>query len=266
METKILLDSKAFPNSGFYILRTKNLYLIVNCNRYKIGHKHNDLLSFELYGYDKTFLLDSGTFIYTAYPEWRNKFRSTKYHNTVVVDGEEQNIFNSKNLFNMSNNAAIKVYNWSITENFNFLDAQHSGYERLNHPVTHRRQVLFDKRDGFWVIRDILTGVGKHDLDIYFHFAPLEIEIIGNRAVRTKCKGANLVCFPLGQDELNLNIEDGWVSYSYGTKVRAPIARYSKSVEVPSEFITMLYPFVGSQPELEEISLKGRNLLKEILH
>lgn len=61
----------------------------------------------------------------------RNLFRSTRYHNTVMVDGEEQNIFDKDNLFGMQLDAAVKVNRWLITENYDLLDAEHNGYARL---------------------------------------------------------------------------------------------------------------------------------------
>jgi uncharacterized heparinase superfamily protein len=106
------LESKAFPQGGFYIMRHGDLYMIVDCvpadPKSPSGHKHNSRLSFELFACDKSFIIDPGTYIYTADKEMRNLFRSTKYHNTIVVDGEEQNRFEEDELF----------ARWLVTENY----------------------------------------------------------------------------------------------------------------------------------------------------
>ena len=54
------------------------------------GHGHADALSLVLFSRGKELLTDPGTFVYNCAPEWRNFFRSTKAHNTVVVDGKDQ--------------------------------------------------------------------------------------------------------------------------------------------------------------------------------
>jgi len=116
------LKSKTFPQGGFYIMRHDDLYMIIDCvpadPKLPSGHKHNSRLSFELFAGDKSFIIDPGTYIYTADKEMRNLFRSTKYHNTVVVDGEEQNRFAEDELFGMNLDAAVKVNGWVVAENY----------------------------------------------------------------------------------------------------------------------------------------------------
>src|SRR5206468_3500651 len=75
------LESKAFPEGGFYVLRSDRAHVIVDCGevgmRGRGGHGHNDILSFELW-LDRTNLVtDCGAYLYTASREWRNRFRST---------------------------------------------------------------------------------------------------------------------------------------------------------------------------------------------
>jgi uncharacterized heparinase superfamily protein len=126
------LESKAFPHGGFYFMRHGNLYMILDCvsadPKAPSGHKHNSRLSFELFAYDRSFIVDPGTYVYTADKEMRNLFRSTRYHNTVVVDGEEQNRFDEDELFTMKPDAAVRVNRWLVTETYDFLDAEHNGY------------------------------------------------------------------------------------------------------------------------------------------
>ena len=241
----ILLESKAFPQGGFYIMRHDDLYMIIDCvpadPKAPSGHKHNSRLSFELFAYGKSFIIDPGAYIYTADKEMRNLFRSTRYHNTVVVDSEEQNRFNEDELFTMKLDAAVRVNEWLVTEKYDFLDAEHNGYARLKNPVVHRRQIYFNKEKGHWVIKDMLTGRGRHKFGLYFHFAPMRLREKDELAVETDNRdGANIVIMPLKTEGVSMEIENGWVSYSYGTKVEAPIVKYSKTAEVPCEFVTVI--------------------------
>src|SRR5262249_4793223 len=72
---------------------SEQLYAIIDCGdngaRGRGSHAHSDALSIEVYALGETFLRDPGTFIYSASERWRNLFRSTAYHNTVRVDGED---------------------------------------------------------------------------------------------------------------------------------------------------------------------------------
>lgn len=243
------LRSKAFPEGGFYIMRRDSLYMIVDCvpsnSKAPSGHKHNSRLSFELFAYDKSFIIDPGAYIYTADKDMRNLFRSTRYHNTVVVDNEEQNRFHEDELFNMGRDAAVVVNRWETNDEYDLLDAEHSGYKRLKNPVTHRRHILFNKKEGCWIIRDTLTGDGEHQFDLYFHLAPLEIELDKKSplAVTTKTEGANLAIIPLETKEVSVEILEGWVSYRYGVKLKAPIVKYSKKGHTPASFCSILYPY-----------------------
>ena len=259
------LESKAFPEGGFYIMRHGNLYMIIDCvpadPKAPSGHKHNSRLSFELFAYDKSFIIDPGTYIYTADKEMRNLFRSTKYHNTVVVDGKEQNRFDKDNLFGMELDAAVNVNRWVVTDKYDLLDAEHSGYSRLN--VVHRRRIYFNKEKGYWIIKDMLTGTGRHKFELYFHFAPMDLKKEKDElGIETGNKnGANIAIVPLEIDGLKLAIENGWVSYSYGTKVEAPIVKYSKTAEVPTEFVTCIA--TGRVPSVEEIAMITKSM-KEV--
>jgi len=89
--------SKAFSDSGWYVMRNNKDYCIISCGpngqNGNGGHAHNDKLSFELCIDGKDIIVDPGTYVYTQLPEWRNKFRSTAYHNTVMIDNKEQNRF-----------------------------------------------------------------------------------------------------------------------------------------------------------------------------
>ena len=241
------IGSRAFPDAGWYIMRDDKNYMIISCGpngqNGNGGHCHNDKLSFELCVDGKDVIVDPGTYVYTAGPEWRNKFRSTTYHNTVVVDGKEQNRFDRKNLFWLRNEAKVKVNRWETNDEYDFLDIQHSGYERLSEPVTHRRQIFFYKKESYCIIKDILTGKGKHTFDLCFHFVPVELEIDKENplVVHSSIKdGTNIAIIPTASKGLNFFIEEEWVSRSYGRKIRAPVVKYF----APVEFCSILCPYV----------------------
>ena len=99
-----------YPQFGIYLFKGKNIYLCVNASdngqKGNAGHAHNDKLSFELFIGNQCIYEDSGTYVYTAMPEVRNEFRSTKKHNTIYT-GMEQNEFNG--LFSMNSRTECTV-------------------------------------------------------------------------------------------------------------------------------------------------------------
>lgn len=252
------LKSKAFPKAGIYIMRHDDLYMIVDCgdNGYDGQgiHGHNDTLSFELCAYGHTFITDSGTYVYTAAPVWRNRFRSTAYHNTVVVDKQEMNPIDETRLrlFSLPTVAQPTVNKWDTTTEYDLLDAQHNGYERLPEPVTHRRQIYFDKKDGYWIIKDILTGEGEHLFEWYFHFdSDIKVEIVDALSVKTQSSSAaGVILHPLKAEGFNVELVDSWVSKSYGIKEQAQGVKYSKQSNVPLFFSMVISPYESYAPEI----------------
>jgi len=267
-EQKSAATSKDLTDGGYYVMRHEDLYMIVDGissnPKAPTGHRHNSRLSFELFAYDKSFIIDPGAYIYTADKEMRNLFRSTGYHNSIVVDGQEQNRFNENELFSIALDAAVTVNRWESNDKQDFLDIEHNGYGRLNDPVIHRRQILFDKEAGYWVIKDKLNGQGKHQFDIYFHFAPMEIEMDRDfpLAVKTRTTGANLAVIPQEIEGLSVEMLEGWVSFQYGVRVEAPVVRYHKEVRIPAEFSFVLYPY-REPVNIGEI-LRGTGLSKAL--
>ena len=249
------LKSNAFTHAGFYIMRKNGLYMMTDCQPNDIlapsAHKHNGRLSFELFAYDKSFIIDPGAYIYRASKDMRNLFRSTKYHNTVVVDNEEQNRFREDIMFHMNYDAGVRVNRWETTDERDFLDAEHYGYRRLKYPVVHRRKIWFDKVNSFWIIKDILNSEGVHQFDLYLHFSPMELRFgqDSSLSLKTRTDGANIAVIPLEKEGLSAEVTNGWISYSYGVKERGPVVKYSKS-SASTIFLTVIYP------QLEELSVE----------
>ena len=174
------LQSVSFPDAGLHILRHEDLYLSFNTTHAGINgrgsHGHNDALSIEVCAGGRVFIVDPGTFVYTGDLRSRHKFRSTAYHSTVEVDGQEQNTTNLNMPFVIGDEAQPKLLLWETGKQFDRVSAEHRGYQRLPNPLTHRRTIAFNKSDRCWLIDDEFIGEGEHEFSIRFHFdAALEV-------------------------------------------------------------------------------------------
>jgi len=174
-------NSIGFPHAGTYIMRHDDLYLCFNASGAGINgrgsHGHNDKLSIEVSAGGVAFIVDPGTYVYTADRQKRHDFRSTAYHSTVKIDGVEQNTIEPDAPFVIGDEARPRVLLWETQPQIDRTVAEHYGYQRLKHPLTHRRTVTFNKPERSWLIEDEFFGDAvDHVFEVRFHFAPgLEI-------------------------------------------------------------------------------------------
>lgn len=145
-KTEVLkLKSNSYENGGFYVLRSKSIYCIIRCGELSLrgqgGHSHNDQLSIELNIFGKDFFIDPGVDVYTSDYKSRNKFRSTKMHNTVIIEECEQNNFEEKQLFKMREQSFGRCLRFTDSE----FEGEHYGYKEQLNIVHNRRITLQDK-------------------------------------------------------------------------------------------------------------------------
>ena len=226
--------AQAFPDAGIYIFGEDDLYLLFNASDSGVkgrgSHGHNDALSVEVSACGTAFIVDPGSFVYTADLPERHLFRSTAYHSTVQVDGAEQNRIEEAAPFVIGNEARPRVISWEPGAAADLVVAEHHGYQRLAQPVTHRRSVRFNKRSRFWLIEDELTGEGTHECAFRFHLAPgLETRIRPDGIVEVcdKMSGARLLIayqkpdHQRGQtiaNDVETSLEPRFSSNDYGAK------------------------------------------------
>ena len=262
--------SRGFPEGGYYIMRTgwdaNARYLLFKCGPHA-DHGHADALHIELYCNGKSCLQDCGTYTYNGTWEWRTFFRSTRAHNTVVVDGESQSI--PHRAFRWLKVTKPNTFSWITSRSFDYVDVEHDGYKRYKHPVTHRRSVFFAKPD-YWVMVDRLMGRGKHSVELLFH-TPTgtdarvtcgEYEIATSHQIPPKSSllkegnlraSAKIFCtqdfaiIPVTHDDLDMNIYQGaeepvcgWFSPCYGVKLPSTTLAYSFTGELPIVTATVL--------------------------
>jgi hypothetical protein len=215
-------ESTAFPNAGSYIMRKDGHYLFFNASGAGIhgrgSHAHNDALSIEISAHGRAFIVDPGAYVYSADLQMRHAFRSTAYHSTVRIDGEEQNTTNPKTPFVIGNEAQPRVLEWQSNENYDKVVAEHYGYRRLRSPITHRRTVTFNKTDFSWLIEDEFLGHGEHEFEIYFHFTSGLDLLVKEAEVEARKGPTNLTVRSLSLNQ-SAELVNQHVSRNYGEKI-----------------------------------------------
>ena len=231
--------SVAFPSGGVYVLRTPTTHLVVDCAEVGLGgrggHGHNDMLSFELFLNGANIVTDCGAYLYTASREWRDRFRSTAFHNGVQVDGEELNRFlGPDRLWYLQYDAKPIAPTLTRGARVDVFSGAHSGYERLDPPVSHARRFIVDREQPRVLLRDTLGGGGRRDLVWRFHFDPSVRAAVHGYDVCLSWNEGSVWLMPIaGSGPLTLSLEDGWVSPAYGVKVPAAVAVWRGAATLP---------------------------------
>jgi hypothetical protein len=172
-------SSIALKESGYYLLQHGSLdspdriSVVFDCAPLGLeplaGHGHADALSFTLRAFGRDILTDPGTYDYFSYSKWRQYFRSTRAHNTVVVDGRDQSEMLGRFLWGRK--ARARCLSWEPSGVGGRVVGEHDGYTHLKDPVVHRREIELNSSLRTLVIRDDIMAGGTHDAALYFHLA-----------------------------------------------------------------------------------------------
>ena len=215
--------SVAFPAGGFYVLRSPSAHVIVDCGevgmRGRGGHGHNDILSFELFLNGLNVVSDCGAYVYTASREWRNRFRSTAFHNVAQVDGEELNRFVSEDaLWQLRDDAHPIGVRWVVGQDGDYFHGGHDGYARLSPGVMPSREILVVRGTPRVVVRDRIEGAGVRTIVWRFHFDPSVRAELTDGDCRLTSDAGEVWMLPIGDAPGSWRLDKGWVSPSYGVR------------------------------------------------
>ncbi len=244
-------------------LRGRDSWGYLRASRFASRLSHMDQLHFDLWHAGRNITLDAGTYLYNAESPWDNPLVSSRVHNTVTVDGEDQ----------MRRGGRFLVLDWSPAFSKSVLEsdehilgrmlAYHRGYQRLG--IRHERvaTVFSDER---WEVKDTLafTRPGEHAFRLHWLLADgewalrdregwieLHVSAAGAGGFSVRLKPDARVAYSEVRTSLVRAGElvhgkgkplpfEGWASPTYGVKLPA----LSLSVELPaSKSITFLTEF-----------------------
>ena len=249
------LKSKQFEDSGYYLLQTGGnesqvaVSMLFDCGELGYGdiaaHGHADALSFSLRIAGESVLVDSGTYDYFSYPEWRQYFRSTSAHNTIAIDNLDQSEMCGPFLWR--DKAEARCLEWSTSEESDVIYASHTGYERLTDSVSHSRRITFDKQAVKFSLVDEIRCKDKHEVEMFFHFAPeVDVELENAHSLWIKLKGENNLRFVFDEN-LKLALHRakpgshiGWISRGYHQKQASVTLVAKASISGDTQFSTKI--------------------------
>ncbi len=256
----------AFPEGGYFIPTGAGQHGVIDCGplgyQSIAAHGHADCLSIALAHDGAWVIVDPGTYCYHREPRWRNHFRGTAAHNTVVLDGADQSEMLGP--FMWGRRARPEQLAWTSAPDFDYFEGAHDGYV-TTHGVRHRRSVIFGRR-GYWIVVDSLEGSGTHDIAATFQLAT-GFRAVGERQRDERsagmrpddrtfvdADGRGLWLAAWLPDGIGLDVVQGreeppggWISDGFGAKAPAPAIVASGRVELPVTLIFGLVPHSGER-------------------
>ncbi|MGB2959905.1 MAG: alginate lyase family protein, partial [Bacteroidota bacterium] len=235
----------SFPHGGYTILSGGGARLVFDSGPLGYlslaAHGHADALSIVLNYDGRPFLVDPGTYAYHTRREWRDYFRGTSAHNTLVLDGEDQSLIGGN-------------FMWSRKARCTLLDlgdrsvrASHDGYTRLRRPAIHERAVSFLSERNAFEMKDTIKGAGDHRVEQFFHFSPEcacreenGAYVIENRGVRIRLVPDRQVS-TRGVHTGETDPIRGWYSPGFDRKSPSPTLCCTLDIDGGAELITMIY-------------------------
>jgi Heparinase II/III-like protein/Heparinase II/III N-terminus len=234
--------SSALTDSGLYLMADSETgqQLLIDAGPHgpgTAGHGHADALSVHLVGGGETLLMDPGTLEYVGETfNDRNFFRGTAAHNTLRVDERDQ--ADGSAPFAWRNLPTVQAERWVAGQGFNLFAGTHDGYQRLPLPVSHRRWVFHRKSD-FWLVRDVATGPGTHQLELSWHLGP-SLSPTSAKDYLFGSGGESLGLLTVEGHGWSQSAQRGIWSPVYGRQERTTVVTFGKAVELPAEFVTLL--------------------------
>jgi len=234
--------STALSAMGYYVSRSRRGdHLAIDAGHHGFlngGHAHADALALTLSVRGLPLLIDPGTGCYTVNPVVRDRFRSTRYHNTVTVDGRSQSIPSGP--FHWHSVGHARLHQWQSTNEGDFFEGAHDAYA----PVVHNRAII--SQPGCWCVVDSLLGPGTHLAEAHWHVDPSwQAQRIGGGTVRIAREDGTVVWLVTPWTDCDVvhgssGAELGWCAPVYGVLVPTSTIRVAKSATAPFTIVTVV--------------------------
>lgn len=224
---------KQFPFFGLAIARKNGWEVSLRHHAYArrqpSGHFHNDIGSITVSKNGIPFIVDPGSYVYTASVEWRNYFRSATNHNSFYIEGGEPVPLDDK-LFRLNLKSALP----NFKEPFHSVHDLYADYSLRAHRTVFCTDaiVVTDWWQGLHTIENEYATCWNYTCatDIVVEHCMQGVRLI-------HVSGEQI--FLLSEDLL-FEIIDGWVSTSYGTKIACKQIRAKRIIGADKKCRTII--------------------------
>jgi hypothetical protein len=256
--------SLTLPYAGYSVMRTSwqadAVWALFDGGPFGYGHQHEDKLNLLLHAYGRLLLTEGGNYAYDS-SEMRRYVLSTRAHNTIRVDGKDQNrrLNYRREAFDVS---ALAGGHWFASEDCDVVEATYDeGYgPDADRTVTHRRKVVFVKGGlgglgPCLLVYDRLMpdDEGLHRYQVLWHLDAERVRVEGLSVWGDDPDCANLCLLAAARKGMKAAVVSGQESpewqgwktikeHQQGQYAPAPAVVYNLAASGPLRLVTCLYP------------------------
>ncbi len=224
-----------FPDTQVAVMRKggeEGWYLLANPASVIGAHAHAGRLGFELWHGGLPLLIESGCCNYDD-PSLVSWYRTTRAHNTVVIDGVTEAATSSQLLWVPRRETPNRITDWNPAAELPSLTMVSPPEEATNANVLWSRKIIL-VREHIAIISDSFKAEGDHSYEILLHFPPSDVDVLSSGKGITVKKGSGsdnhvapaVIHSVIPDDAGSFTLSSGVVSIRAASTV-APVASYS---------------------------------------
>lgn len=222
-----------FPETGYFIHRGENVCIMIDGGilgpDYLPAHSHADIFSFELSVNSQKIITDSGVYEYANGP-MRKYARSTRAHNTVSVDRMDQ--AECWGSFRLAKRFPPKDVRFSADGCRSYFQGCFEGYASLiGDNIRHERKIETDEEKSTIMIKDNISGYGRHITESFMHIHPASILTRRGNSFIINNSGHSIKIIPLRGVP---SVEEGWYCPQFGRKIPCQVIVLRENI-LPAE-------------------------------
>lgn len=235
--------SRMLPDSGYFVSRSGGEHAIFDAGAHGFlngGHAHADALALITTLDGDPLLIDPGTGTYTMDADLRDRLRSGRLHNTVLVDGRDHATVRGP--FHWSATTDASVLAIRVGEGCDIAQGTHDGYAQLRHART-----VFAIHGVGWLVVDQILGSGRHRAESFWHLNPSwTLRLSGRRVLLHHASGRqSALAFTTDRLEVVADGPDALHAPEYGRVQPAPFIRAAEEGQLPIAMATFIASHVA---------------------
>ena len=246
--------SRLLPDSGYLVSRSADGHLVFDAGPHGFlngGHAHSDALAIVLTVGTDPLLIDPGTATYTMRAETRDRFRSSRMHNTLVLDGRDHAEPNGP--FHWRTRADARFLVARVGPEMDFAVGTHDAYA----PRRHIRAVVTLHGTGWLVVDQVQTSTAT-TAEAWWHLHPDWRAERRDGAVELEHGSGRRLTLASTAAELSIVRDDAMASYApeYG-RVEGSVALVARQSGDSNFLIGTFVPVASARPGRTRITAAG---------